>query len=618
MPPLTLQQTFDLAVQHHHAGRLRQAQLLYQQILAQRPNHAEALHGLGVIAAQVGQFAVAAKLLRRVTQLKPDWPEAHYNLGKALHDNGSLDDAIAAFRQAVALKPDYTEALGSLGNALQDRGQLDQAITAYRQALADNPASAETHSNLANALQAKGLLEEAIAEYRQALALKPDYADAHNNLGGILRSKGQVDAAIAEFRQAVALQPDYAKAHSNLLFTLHYRAGEDAAAIADEHRRWNQQHGEPLKQYIKPHTNDRNPHRRLRIGYVSPDFHDHVVGRFALPLLANHDRRSFEVFAYAQVPAPDNLTERFRQHSDVWRSLLGLTDAQAAELIRQDQIDILVDLSGHTADNRLLVFARKPAPVQVTYLGYPNTTGLTTMDYRLTDAYADPPGQTERYYSEQLIRLSPCAWCFAPTQSPPLTARPPGPLTFGCFNNFPKVTEPMLKLWCRILLTLPESRLLLKSAGLGSADVRQRVQQLLGELGIGPHRLELRGPEPDYAAHLAVYEQMDMTLDPFPYHGTTTTCEALWMGVPVVSLAGQSHVARVGVSLLNNAGLPELVAESAEQYLQIAVHLARDLPRLQQLRSTLRQRLQASPLLDAPRFARNVEAAYRQMWRKWC
>jgi predicted O-linked N-acetylglucosamine transferase (SPINDLY family) len=312
------------------------------------------------------------------------------------------------------------------------------------------------------------------------------------------------------------------------------------------------------------------------------------------------------------------VTQQLRTHLDGWRSLVGLSDAQAAELIRQDRIDLLVDLAGHSAGNRLPVFARKPAPVQATWLGYPNTTGLDTVDYRLTDALADPVGQTDLHYSEALIRLSPCAWCFAPGASLPVAARREGPVTFGCFNNFAKVTDPLLALWGRILQAAPDSRLLLKARGLSSETARLRVRQHLGALGIAPERLELRGYTPDHRGHLALYAQMDIALDTFPYHGTTTTCEALWMGVPVVTLAGSAHVSRVGVSLLCNAGLPELVAATPEDYVRLATGLASDRQRLAELRHTLRHRMEQSPLMDAPRFARDIEAAYREMWRQWC
>ncbi len=379
-------------------------------------------------------------------------------------------------------------------------------------------------------------------------------------------------------------------------------------------------YAEPLREFIQPHTGDRDPRRRLRIGYVSPDFKQHAVGTMALPLLACHNREEFEVSCYAQAREPDAMTERFRGHADHWRSTVGLCDEQLADLIRQDQIDILVDLAGHTAGGRLLVFARKPAPVQMTWLGYPNTTGVCTIDYRITDAHADPPGSGAALGVEQLVRLPRTNWVYQPPDNAPAPNHRPaaGAVTFGSFNNFAKVTEPMLVLWARILHAVPGSRLLLKAQGLGSQSTRQRVWELLARERIDPARLELRGWEPGHGGHLALYNRVDIALDPFPYHGTTTTCEALWMGVPVITLAGRTHVSRVGVSLLRNMGLEELIAASPENYVALAVELANDLPRLSRLHSTLRKRMEQSPLTDAPSFAREVEAVYRRVWREWC
>ena len=618
MPALTIPQALALALQHHQAGRLQPAEQLYRQILAQQPQHAEALHLLGVIANQTGHSGEAVNLIGQAIALNPRFPAALNNLGIALQDLGRVDEAIAAHRQALALDPNDAATYSNLGNALQDNGQLDEALAAFRQAIALNPNHAKAYSNLGNVLEAKGQLPEAIAACRQALALDPNLFEANANLGNALMEDGQLDAALIACRKALALRPNHAGIHSNLVFRMHYHPAMDAPTLAAEHRRWNHQHAQPLQPFIPPHRNDRSPDRRLRIGYVSPDFREHPVGRFLLPLLAHHDHNNFEIFAYAQLPASDAMTAQLRSHTDHWHGLARVSDPQAAELIGAHQIDILIDLAGHTANSRLLVFARKPAPVQVTYLGYPDTTGLATMDYRLTDAWADPPGQTESYHSEALVRLDPCAWCYQPRASPPVTPRPDGPITFGSFNTFVKVTAPMLHLWSRILKAVPDSRLLLKALALGSESTRQRVRGLLGQEGIGPERLELRGGEPHYADHLALYHRIDVALDTFPYHGTTTTCEALWMGVPVVTLAGSCHVSRVGVSLLTTAGLPELVATTTEEYLQIAASLAHDRPRLTHLRATLRPQLQQSPLMDAPRFARTIEAAYRQMWRQWC
>jgi protein O-GlcNAc transferase len=317
----------------------------------------------------------------------------------------------------------------------------------------------------------------------------------------------------------------------------------------------------------------------------------------------------------------DWMTERLRACADGWQNVVGWTDERVADKIREDKIDILVDLAGHTAGNRLRVFARKPAPVQVSYLGYPGSTGLSEMDYRLTDSFADPPGKTESLHSEKLWRLPVCNWCFSGFDDSPAVGPLPaeaGSICFGTFNNFAKASPAVMDLWAAILTAMPSSRLIIKSQGLGERGVSERIHQLFESRGVQADRLEIRGHEPNPVSHLDAYNQMDIALDTFPYHGTTTTCEALWMGVPVITLAGQTHVSRVGVSLLNSVGLPELIAQSPEEYVSIAIRLAKDLPRLAELHRTLRQRMQASPLMDAPRFAGDIEAAYRQMWQNWC
>jgi predicted O-linked N-acetylglucosamine transferase (SPINDLY family) len=693
MSQLTIQQDFDLALQHHQAGRLQEAEQIYRQILRQQPEHVDALHLQGLIAHQAGQSKLAADLIRRAIALRPDFaeaysnlgnalkddgqieqaiyacrraialrpdlPEAHNNLGNALRDNGQIDQAIDAGRRAVALRADFPEAYNNLGNALGDNGQIDQAIDAYREAIALRPNYADAHSNLGSALANKGQLDAAIAAYRQALACDPNLPDAHSNLGvalrdtglldeaaaacraaialrhnfaephitlgNVLKDMGQLDEAMAAYRTAISLRPSFAVAHSNLIYTLHLHPAWDAQCIAEEHRRWNRRHAVPLGPSSGPlhrHPNDRNPDRRLRIGYVSPDFRDHVVGRGLLPLLREHNHQLFEITCYANVRQPDAMTSQFGQNADWWRNIVDLSDEQIAAQIIEDRIDILVDLAGHTANNRLLVFARKPAPVQVSYLGYPGTTGLTAIDYRLTDRFADPPDLTDHLHSERLHRLPRTNWCFAePPHSPPvgpLPASQRGYVTFGSFNNFAKVTLPMLQAWGRILHQTPGSHLLLKAAGLAAASARDRLSRQFAAQGIDPGRLDVRGPQLDQQSHLGLYNEMDIAMDTFPYHGTTTTCEALWMGVPVITLAGQTHVSRVGVSLLSSIGLNELIASTTDEYERLAVELAGDQGRLSALRLGMRVRMRASPLMDGARFAREVEAAYRQMWRIWC
>jgi predicted O-linked N-acetylglucosamine transferase (SPINDLY family) len=617
MATMSIQQALGLAVQRQQAGRLADAEHLCRQILARDAENPEAIHLLGTVAAQAGKSDIAVELIGRAIRLKPRWAEAHGNLGNVLVLQRRFHDAVEAYRLAIDIRGN-PHLYYNLANALREMGHIAEAIAAYRQSIALDPEFIDPRINLGIALAGAGELDEARAVLASAIEKRPDSAAAHNTFGNILKETGELEEAIASYRRAIHLKRDFSLAHSNLLLDLHYHPKVDAETIASEHRQWNEQHAEPLKNLIRPHGNDRDPDRRLRIGYVSPDFRDHVVGRFVLPMLANHDAAKVEVFAYAQVPVLDEMSRRLQSHTHVWRSLVGLSDIEAANLIREDRIDILVDLAGHTANNRLLVFAQKPAPVQMTYLGYPDSTGLSAMDYRLTDAFADPPGETDKYHSEKLIRLASCAWCYEPIIRAPLPSQREGRITFGSFNAFAKITEPMLRQWAKILLAVPDSRLLLKAGALSSAAVRGRVEKVMRDSGVDPCRLDFRGRDRDRSDHLQRYGEMDIALDTFPYHGTATTCEALWMGVPVVTLAGAMHVSRVGVSLLSNVDLPELVAKSPDEYVRLAVELANDRPRLRGLSSTLRERMEASALMDGARLAREIEAAYRTMWREWC
>jgi predicted O-linked N-acetylglucosamine transferase (SPINDLY family) len=622
MPQVTIQQAFDLAEQHHQAGRLQDAEGIYRQILAQQPGHVGAIHGLGVIALQVGRSDIAVELMRQAIALQPDFADAHSNLGYALRNLGQTDQAIDACRQAILLRPAMAEAHNNLGNALRDAGQPEKAIDAYRRGIAVKPDVAETYNNLGNVLKEIGQLDEALDAYRHAIALRPNYAEAHGNLGTVLKNTGQLDAAIDAYRRAVAMNPKNSAVHSGLVYALHFHPAYDAHAIIEEHRLWNRRHAEPLGEIVAAQDNDPAPERSLKIGYVSPDFSFHAVGRFLLPLFRRHDHRQFEITCYAQVAFPDAMTRQFQQNADRWRNIIGLSDEQAARQILEDRIDILVDLSGHTSTNRLLVFARKPAPVQVSYLGYPGATGLSAIGCRLTDCFADPPGVAADVHGESLHRLPHTNWCFeAPANAPPIGPPPAttrGCVTFGSFNNFGKVTEPMLQAWGRILQQTPGSRLLVKAAGFASASTRDRICRQFAAQRIDVSRLDLRGWQPDHQSHLGLFGETDIALDTFPYHGTTTTCEALWMGVPVITLAGQTHVSRVGVSLLSNVGLPELIANSTNEYERLAVELAKDPERLNRLRLGMRERMLGSPLMDAAQFARDIEAAYRRMWRSWC
>jgi len=427
-----------------------------------------------------------------------------------------------------------------------------------------------------------------------------------------------LEEAVTSYLRAVELQPEHAGMHSNLVYMLHYHPAQDDSMIAQEQQRWNRQFSDPLKPFIRPHTNDRHPGRRLRVGYVSPLFWSNAITFFLAPLLEAHDHRSYEIYCYAGIKRRDAITERMRKSADVWREVRTLSHAQLAECVRDDGIDILVDLSMHTADNRLPAFARQPAPVQVSWLAYPGSTGIEAIDYRLTDAHIDPAGQEEHGPGGQAVRLPDCWCCYEPIEAFPLVGPLPAAqkkiVTFGSLNQFWKTHEGLLHCWARLLEAVPESQLLMICP---EGQLRERVHGLFAAHGVVRERVELVAPCP-WPDYVRLFERVDLALDPFPCTGMTTTCHALWMGVPVITRAGRQAVSRASLSLLHTIGLPEWVAQSEEDYIRIAAEWAADLPRLAELRGTLRSRMQASPLMDAPRFARNLEAAYRTMWQRWC
>jgi predicted O-linked N-acetylglucosamine transferase (SPINDLY family) len=433
------------------------------------------------------------------------------------------------------------------------------------------------------------------------------------------KTMGQLDQAIASYRRALQIDPAYTFAHSNLIYSLQMHPAFSAQAIHHEAVRWDQRQAEPVRPLILPHSADPDPDRSLRIGYVSADFRDHVVGRNLMPLLRNHDRQRFQIICYSSVADPDWMTAGLRKHADHWRNICGLSDQELISLIRDDQVDVLVDLSLHTAGNRLRAFAGKPSSVQVTFAGYPGTTGLSAIDYRLSDPYLDPPGMDESVYTERTIRLPHSFWCYDPLECADISvsalpASKTGTITFGCLNSFCKINDGVLALWSQVLRRVPSSRILLLAT---EGSHRQRTIDRLGQAEIAPGRIEFAAPSPR-RKYMELYHRIDIGLDCFPYNGHTTSLDSFWMGVPVVTLVGSTVVGRAGWCHLSNLGLVELAAQTPDQFVQKTAALAQDLPRLEELRLTLRERMQRSPLMDAPKFARDIEAAYRQMWRAWC
>jgi protein O-GlcNAc transferase len=568
-----------------------------------------------------GKFDEAVAAYRQVIGIKPDFAAAHCNLGLALAAQGKLDEAVAAYRRAISIKPDFTEAHSNLGNALSGQGKLDEAVAAYRRAISIKPDFAAAHSNLGNVLSGQGKLDEAVAAYRRAISIKSNYAEAHSNLGSALASQGKLDEAVAAYRQAIGIKPDFPEAFSGLLFCLNYDDKLTNDHLFAAHREWDERYGQRAPTFTT-YGNDRDATRRLRIGYLSPNFREHSVAHFLEPLLRGHDRQKVEVFCYAEVTRFDSVTTRLQGLADHWLVTVGLSDQRLAERIRTDGIDILVDVAGHTAGNRLPVFARKPAPVQVTWLGYPNTTGLKAIDYRLVDAVTDPAGEADAWASETLMRLEDGFLCYRGLRNGPEPTPPPclktGTVTFGSFNNPAKVSTATFDAWAKLLSRLPLARLILKGIWFADAATRALFSARLGERGVAADRVELVTWLPGAAEHLALYHRVDIALDPFPYNGTTTTCEALWMGVPVITLRGHRHAGRVGASLLTRVGLTDWIADSPEEYVEIALAQAGNPLRLHHLRRTLRPRMTTSSLCDVSAFTCKMEAAFRTMWQNWC
>ena len=442
-------------------GEFQEAVASCTEAVRIRPNNPNAHNNLGLALAGLGKWHEALASYDQALWLQPDCAEVHCHKGIALAYQGNLEAAMDSFQEALRLNGDYADALCNLGCVYLRVGQSDQAVVCFEKAVRLQPNNAEVHFRLGVGLAELDLLAEAIGCYEQALRLKPNYGDALNNLANAYKDQGRLDEAIACYRKGAGVKGDDAALHSNLLYCLHFHPRHEPHAIYEEHQRWAQRHAEALAGTTSAHAVDRGRERRLRIGYVSPDFREHVMGFYIEPVLAAHDRERFEITCYAHVPRPDARTHRIQTSAERWRSLLGLSDAQAAELIRQDRIDILVDLAGHTGGNRLLVFARKPAPVQATHFAYPDTTGLRTIDYRITDPFSDPPGMTERYHTEKLIRLPEICWCYQPgvnLEVVPIPARESGRVTFGSLNTLAKLTPEVIALWLRVLTVMPDVR----------------------------------------------------------------------------------------------------------------------------------------------------------------
>ncbi|MGD0137525.1 MAG: tetratricopeptide repeat protein [Tepidisphaeraceae bacterium] len=577
-----VRQLFESAVPLHQQGNLDAAEAVYQSILEEFPNQPDALHLLGVVAHQRGENHKAIGLIQHAIGINSNNPDYFGNLAVVWLALRRYALSAEASRAVIRLAPKNPGAYRNLGQALWKSGELDAAAKAYQ----------------------------------TAIDLEPDFFEAYGNLGVVLALMGDREAAITAYRKGLQRNPQWPSTHSSLLYAMQQHEAYDQKAIYAESRNFNRLHALPLKHLIKPHRVDSSPDRKLRIGWVSPDFRLHVVARCMLPVFHAFDRARFENFCYAEVEEPDEMTRAIRASVDHWRDIFPLDDEQAAELIRADGIDVLVDLALHTGKNRLLLFALKPAPVQACYLGYCGTTGLDAMDYRISHPHLDPPGSDMSVYSEKTILLSGSYLCYRPEGPTPDVAALPalqnGHITFGCLHNPAKVSAGVIKLWSQVLSAVPESRMILY---VPPGSRRPWLLDRFTQLGVDSNRLELL-PKRPWPAYIETFNRIDVALDTFPYGGGMSACDALWMGVPIVTLIGTAPMGRMCYSMLFSLGRSEWAAQTPAQYVAAAAALAADLPKLREIRASLRPAMEASPIMDAASIARDLQQLLAGIARK--
>jgi predicted O-linked N-acetylglucosamine transferase (SPINDLY family) len=580
---------------------------------------ADRLIAAGQMLEDYSDFEAALQQYRDSVAAAPSYPRAHMNAGNALLRLNRFNEAVEAQRRAVACDPGYAPAHFNLGSLLLTLGDAPAAEYELTEALRLQPDMFQASIVLADLCEAQSRFDEAERHFLNARRVAPDHAGAMLNYGSFCFRRDRFDEAMTLFERVKALEPYFTDAESTLLFSTNFRTGISGEFVAEEHRRVGclvtKSAGPPFTQW----GNAPNSSKRLRIGYVSGDFLNHPVALFLRPVLETHDCDGFETFCFSNHSYPNPVADALREHADAWQNIADLDDNQVATVVRREEIDILVDLSGHTRRNRLAMFARHPAPVQVTWLGYLNTTGLAAMDYRITDAYTDAPGETEHLHTEKLIRMPHSQWCYAPWYRAEPVDEPhpdrPDALVFGSFNQFRKISDTCLALWCRILRELPQAELLVMDVK--TAEREKDLRDRVARNGIDPARITVRRRQVilDYFSTIG---NVDIALDTFPYNGAATTLDTLWMGVPIVGLRGDRGISRGTYSILQSLGTTNLIARDVDDYVDVNIRLARDRNWRDELRTTLRSRLSASPLMDAAGFTSALEERYRGMWRAWC
>lgn len=620
MPPAQYQRLLQDAVVHHKAGRLDQAEALYRRVRAALPNHFDAVHLSGIVALQQGRATEAVDLLTRAHRLGPKNAPCALRLGLALTTAGRAAEAETPLRAAVALDPNSADAWDALAHCLKVRDRLPDAVGCHQRALALNPAFAKGHFNFGLTLSLLGRHRDALACHDRALAADATYAKGHYGRAQVLQQMHRIPEAIAAYERFLELEPANHEARGYRLFALNHLDDVSRERLFAEHAAYGRAVGlHPVPAF--PNVPD--PGRRLRLAILSPDLRAHSCAWFLEPLLRHLDPAQFELFLYHDHFREDSVSARFKALAATWRNFVGRSPGDVERAIRADAPDILIDLAGHTGmTSRLPLFARHLAPVQVNYLGYPNTTGVPAMHYRFTDATVDPVGEADVLATEKLVRFAPTAWTYQPPVLTPEVSPAPvaanGHVTFGCFNNVAKISDTTLRLWARVLAAVPGSKLLLKGRGFSEVEVREKYHARFAAAGLPADRVEFLERTDQTDAHLALYGRVDISLDTFPYHGTTTTCEALWMGVPVVTVMGDRHIARVSGSLLKAIGRGEWVAPTADDYVRIATELATDPAKLAAIRAGLRAEVKNSPLGDHAGQSARFSAALRECWSTWC
>lgn len=603
----------------HNLGQLDQAAKSYRKALEIHPDFAEVHCNLGNTLKDLGQQEAAEASYRKALEINPEFAEAHFNLGVALKGMDKLGEAEVCYLRAIQLKPDFAEAHTDLGSTLKDLGRLHEAASSFRRAIQLRPNFTEALGNLGTTLKDLGDLDQAVTNFRRALQIDPDFAEAHNNLGTILHDLGHFEESETAYRRAIQINPNLVDAHSNLLFQLSHKESVDARTLFLEHLRFAKQFEEPLRHSWPQHSNPRDPKRCLNVGFVSGDLRDHAVANFIEPVLAHlAARQHLSLHAYYNHTIDDDVTRRLKDHFAYWHPIVGLSDMALAQKIREDGIDVLVDLSSHTAKHRLLTFARKPAPVQVSWMGYAGTTGLSAMDYYLADRYFLPPGQFDDQFSEKLVQL-PASSPFLPfSDAPPVNALPAlknGYVTFGSFNLLRKLTPSVVAVWAQILRAIPDARMV--CGAMPQEGDNQMLIEWFAQVGIARERLTFH-PKYQMKDYLALHHQVDICLDTFPYPGGTTSCHALWMGVPTLTLAGVTPVSRVGALIQNHVGMEQFIAFEKTEFVQKGLCLASNISELARNRNELRTRFMQSTMGQPDIIAGALERALQVMWQRWC